>query len=125
MSIISIRQKTPTGADVNAERDRRLHMQPFTVTGYNATIVVEGDAADRQNLLALGTIAQGMIEAGNTDLMQYRDGANVVHALTPAQMHELWMKGAALVSAVSQASWEIKDDPAGIPADFQNDPRWP
>lgn len=125
MSIISIRPKTPTGADVNAERDRRLHMQPFTVTGYNATIVVEGDAADRQNLLALGTIAQGMIEAGNTDLMQYRDGANVVHALTPAQMHELWMKGAALVSAVSQASWEIKDDPAGIPADFQNDPRWP
>ena len=53
MSIISIRPKTPTGADVNAERDRRLHMQPFTVTGYNATIVVEGDAADRQNLLAL------------------------------------------------------------------------
>ena len=125
MSIITIRPKTPTGADVNEERDRRLHMQPFTVAGYNATIVVEGDASDRQNLLALGTIAQGMIEAGSTDLMQYRDGANVVHALTPAQMHELWMKGAALISAVSRASWLLKDDPNGIPADFAEDSYWP
>ena len=47
------------------------------------------------------------------------------HALTPAQMHELWMKGAALISAVSRASWLLKDDPNGIPADFAEDSYWP
>lgn len=117
----------PTSLDVNAERDRRVLVgREFTPAGYSQPIAVAGDPITQTNLLALATAAQARLAAGDTTtLTKYRDENNNIHDLTPFQVFDLWSQGAAYVSDVYQASWEIKDDPAGISADFASDPRWP
>ena len=127
MSIISIRPKVSTGADVNAERDRRVKAgASFNVTNHPVPIHVAGDEVTQTNLLALATAASARIAQGDVStLTPYRDETNQIHNLTPPQVFELWSHGAAFISNIYQASWSLKDDPNGIPADFAEDSYWP
>jgi hypothetical protein len=111
---------------VNAERARRiLTGVSLTVTGHPQPIALQGREQDQRNLLALATAAQARIAAGyNTHQTAFRDANNELHHLVPAQIFELWSKGAAWIEAVYAASWSIKDSDS-IPADFADDQYWP
>lgn len=107
-------------AAVNAERQRRI-TAGRVVDGVRVT----GRDEDARNLMSLALIAQMRIAAGDTTTpTTFRDGDNVDHALTPPQILTMWQESAAFVSAIYQASWDIKAmDP--IPADFTADQFWP
>jgi hypothetical protein len=110
----------PTGADVNAERNRRI-VAGKTING----VAVTGRDEDARNLTNLALAAQLRIGSGDTTTTTtFRDGNNVDHDLTPAEMLALWQGSAAYVSALYAASWAIKAmDP--LPADITDDALWP
>lgn len=116
----------PDNDDVNAERERRIQVgKTFAVTG-GLNIRVAGDDQTKTNLANLALAAQ--VRIGQGDLVTqraYRDEDNVIHDLTPLQMLELWSLAATYVSDIYEASWSLKDDPNGIPADYADDARWP
>jgi hypothetical protein len=113
----------PPGAveadDINAERQRRI-VAGRVVNGVRVT----GRDVDARNLMSLALIAQMRIAAGDTTTpTTFRDGDNVDHALTPPQILTMWQESAAFVSAIYQASWDIKAmNP--IPVDFAADQYW-
>ena len=114
-----------SGDQINAERDRRTSAgTTVNVTGYG-DIPLQGGERDQTNLLGLVTAAQVRLAGGDTTtLTKFRDADNVDHMLTPAQIIEMWSKGAAWISANYDASWALKAmDP--IPADFADDSYWP
>lgn len=116
-----------TSTDVNTERDRRVLLgSAFTLTGYNREVHLAGDAQSRENLSERKDIAKELMEAGDvTSEMVWRDELDFVHLLTPPQMRELWFKGVMYVDAIYQASWPLKDNPAGVPDDYKEDHHWP
>jgi hypothetical protein len=109
-----------TADDVNAERQSRI-VVGRVINGVRVT----GRDTDARNLMSLALIAQMRIAAGDTTTpTTFRDGDNVDHALTPPQILTMWQESAAFVSAIYQASWDIKAmDP--IPADYAADHYWP
>ncbi|MCJ8336581.1 MAG: DUF4376 domain-containing protein, partial [Epibacterium sp.] len=113
-------------SDVNAERARRLVAgTTVTVTG-NGPVVLSGHDADTRNLQGLAFAAQLRLADGNTTHQTtFRDAENVDHVLTPAQVLQLWSLGSAWIEQVYTASWALKDDPGGIPADYADDGHWP
>lgn len=115
----------PEGAHVDAERDRRLALgATVQVEGYGP-VPVQGRQADQINLLALKDGARDLVAAGITDpSLEFRDGANVLHILTPAQMIDLANKGKAAAAEIYAAAWALKDNPP-IPADYAADAYWP
>lgn len=110
----------PTNEDVNAERDRRI-IAGKTING----VAVTGRDEDARNLTNLALAAQLRIaSADTTTTTTFRDGNNIDHDLTPAEMLALWQGSAAYVSDLYAASWVIKAlDP--IPFDYAADERWP
>lgn len=115
----------PSGADVNAERERRIAAgTTVNITGYG-TIPLQGRDVDQINLLGLVQAASLRVAAGDvTTTTVFRDADNTNHELTPPQIIELWSKGSAWISSVYTASWVIKEL-SPIPADFSDDARWP
>lgn len=109
-----------SGADVNAERTRRI-ISGKVIDGVHVT----GSDDDARNLMSLALGAQMRLAAGDTETVTtFRDGDNVDHQLTPAQLLSLWQQSAEYVSALYAASWALKEmEP--IPADFASDGRWP
>lgn len=112
---------------ITAERERRIELGT-TVTieaGGLGDLPLQGRDQDMIDYMALERAAQKLISDGITEpSIVFRDGANVEHLLTPAQMIEAYEKGAAWVQAVYQASWALKDaDP--IPTSFADDAHWP
>ena len=109
---------------VNAERARRItEGTTVNVTGVGA-IPVAGREEDTRNLQGLVTAAQLRLASGDTTTaISFRDDANNMHALAPAQVVELWEKAAGYISAVYAASWTLKD--GTIPADYADDRHWP
>lgn len=109
-----------TPAAVNAERQRRI-VRGKIIDGIHVT----GSDDDARNLTNLALSAQVRMAGGDTtSLTTYRDGDNIDHDLTPAQMLSLWQQSSAYVSAIYAASWALKAmDP--IPADFAGDSYWP
>ncbi|OHV85983.1 hypothetical protein LCM4579_00105 [Ensifer sp. LCM 4579] len=109
----------PTGEDVNAERQRRI-IDGAVFNGIHVT----GRDEDIMNLTNLALAAQVRIAGGDTTtLTTYRDGGNVDHDLTPAEVLGLWQQASARVSAIYAASWALKAmEP--IPADYANDSYW-
>ena len=116
----------PTNAEVSAERDRRIALgSTFNVMGYGP-IRISGDDTTVRNLQGLAFAAQLRLAQGDdATTTAFRDDDNVIHLLLPSQVINLWSQGAAFVSAVFAAAWALKDNPAGIPADFINDEYWP
>lgn len=107
---------------VNTERARRIRAgKTFTITG--ATIPLLGDDTTKQNLQALAFAASQRISQGDvTTVTRFRDADNRDHFLYPPQVLELFNVSAAWVSAVMEASWEIK---ASTVADVTEDNLWP
>ena len=115
-----------TGADVNAERARRLVAgTSVSVTG-QGPVALSGRDEDTRNLQGLAFAAQLRLADGNTaHQTTFRDAENVDHVLTPAQILEMWSLGSAWIEQVYAASWALKENPNGIPADYANDGYWP
>ena len=112
-------------ASILTERDRRIDLGTgINVTGVG-TIPVSGRPQVQADLTSLVTAAQIAIAAGNTTAtFPFRDEARTVHALTAAQVIELYMAGVAWLGAMRQAAWSLIDaDP--IPADYSDDRHWP
>lgn len=109
-----------TGEDVNAERGRRI-MAGKVIDGVHVT----GSDEDARNLMSLALGAQLRLASGDTETVTtFRDGGNVDHELTPAQLLSLWQQSAAYVSDLYAASWALKAvEP--IPADYVSDDHWP
>ncbi|SIO36299.1 protein of unknown function [Rhodovulum sp. ES.010] len=116
----------PTGADVNAERDRRLYgPRTFPVAGHG-DVTLAGDQRTTFNLAARFSTAQARIAAGEgATTTDWRDEDDVIHRFTQHQVADLWERAAAYWQAVYEASWALKDAPGGIPADFTADHHWP
>lgn len=109
-----------TSAQVNAERQRRI-VAGKVIDGVHVT----GTDDDARNLMSLALGAQMRLATGdNETLTTFRDGGNIDHDLTPAQLLSLWQQSASYVSDLYAASWALKAmEP--IPADFTNDSYWP
>jgi len=105
---------------INQERDRRLQLgKQF------GDIYVTGNERDITNLtnLALGAqIRLGMRDTTTTT--RFRDGNNVDHMLAPAELLDLWEEASAYVSALYEASWNLKSM-TPIPQNFTDDSYWP
>jgi hypothetical protein len=109
---------------INAERERRISLGCVVNVGGVGAISIKGAAEDMRNLTNLGQIANMSIMAGSSAPIYFRDNDNVMHALTPTQMSQLWQKAVYYVSLIYQASWEIKEmNP--IPTDIDNEQYWP
>jgi hypothetical protein len=79
------------------------------ITGHGP-VALQGRQEDLTSLQGLAFGAQLRLSMGDsTTLMPFLDRLNVMHHLLPAQMLQLWQKGAAFVSAVYARSWVIKD----------------
>lgn len=107
-----------TNDDINTERTNRIEQgNLFTVTDITPQIRVTGRPEDMDTLLALVVTAQLRLSQNDTTITQYRDGNNIDHMLSPAQIIELWGRSMAWVESVYKASWDIKAmNP--IPADY-------
>ena len=111
--------QTDRAIAVNEERTRRI-ATGTTISG----IWVTGRDEDARNLTNLAVAAQMRIALGDTTPTAFRDGANVTHSLSPAEVLALWQQSAAYVSALYAASWALKAmNP--IPADISNSDVWP
>ena len=108
-----------TDADINVERTRRM------VLGHTfGDVYVTGTDDDARNLTNLALAAQLRLASGDTTtLTDFRDGNNVVHALTPMQMLGLWQQSASFVSALYASSWALKAL-TPIPHDYTLDKYW-
>ena len=127
VTIAAYAAPAPTGEDVNAERARRIEAGVIiNVTGYAHAIHVTCRNEDRHNLSGLAFTAQERIGAGDTTtLTTFRDGADVMHDLTPPQIVEMRDQSMAYVEAVYAASWTLKAM-SPIPADYAtNATYWP
>ena len=113
---------TATGADVDAERERRRYM-PLAVTVSSATFEINMDATSQNNIQGLSTVGLYLSSAAPTQTVPFRDLANTMHDLLPADMVSMGIQVATHIQALYVASWAIKAiDP--IPADYADDSRW-
>lgn len=132
----AITTETPTEADVNAERERRLVVgASFNVPGVNDPIPLQGRPFDQTVYLALLTRANGY----KTILMQdpgvilpaltLRAADDVIHELTPDQMINLISQAMTWFESVMATSWAMKDGTGdftgSIPSDYTSDTHWP
>lgn len=114
----------PTPQQVNEERARRLAAgKCFTVSWQPEPILMTAREFDLVILSDLRSSAEWAIANGDTTPVIYRDGANIIHSLTPTQFLELATAGKQWVQQVMAVSWNMKD--RGIPFDYDADPRWP
>jgi hypothetical protein len=116
---------------VNNERERRIAAgKTVTVGGTPDKIFpVDTDAISIRNIQGLGSAATlRIIQGDTTTLTSFRDSNNIGHDLTPLEIVALAMGVAAHIKDVYNASWAIKDDINGLPANLRllkADPRWP
>lgn len=104
---------------INRERTRRIE-RGKTIEGIRVT----GSDKDIMNLTNLAMGAQLRLAMGDQTTTIFRDGDNVDHELTPAQVLGLWQEASQQVSAIYQASWAIKAmNP--IPQNVASDDLWP
>jgi hypothetical protein len=113
-------------AAVNRERARRLEAGAVLAVPGVGRLAMQGREEDRINLIALAQAAQMHLAAGAPDApMLFRDAANAVHLLTPAQMLAVYAAGTWWAQSVYLAAWSLKDRPGGPPPDFADDAHWP
>lgn len=108
----------PTAEYVNAERSRRIVLGSI-FDGVRVT----GAEDDTRNLANLAMMAQMRIASGDETLTTYRDGDNIDHALTPAQVILIWQQSTEFVSHLYAKSWALKAM-TPIPTDYASDLYW-
>lgn len=108
----------PTAEHVNAERARRI-----AVGGVFDGVRITGSEDDTRNLANLAMMAQIRMASGDETLTTYRDGDNVDHTLTPAQVVSIWQQSSSFVSSLYASSWALKEM-TPIPADYASDAYW-
>lgn len=115
----------PTGQDVNRERDRRVREGLIaSIPGYG-NVPLDGDEITIRNLQGLALAAQLRLSQGNTTtITQFRDRDNVIHDLSPSQVLLLWQLGSNHMESLFQSAWALKDNPNGIPMDYNDDTHW-
>lgn len=114
-----------TGADIDAEHDRRAAAgKVFEVPGYGP-VPLEGSPRTQTVLLALKDTARDLQEAGVTaPVLFFTDRDNGDHNLTADQVVDLVNAGKAFMQALHEAKRVLKAmDP--IPSDFASDSYWP
>lgn len=105
---------------VNKERQRRIERGRLF-----DGMLVTGSDTDITNLTNLALGAQLRLAMGDdTTTTMFRDGLNNLYALTPSQLIALWQAASAHVSAIYQASWDLKATEP-FPSDFASDAYWP
>ena len=114
----------PTLEDARQERDRRIADGTSVNVSDVGFIPITGRAADRDNLAGLGLIALARLAAADDTPLRFRDAANVLHSLTPAQVMELIAGGAAYIEALHDVVWQWADQ-GTVPADFTDPGYWP
>tara|TARA_R110002012_G_scaffold96493_2_gene232529 strand:+ start:5680 stop:6255 length:576 start_codon:yes stop_codon:yes gene_type:complete len=112
-------------ARVNDARTGRLVAGVEVTLSTAKTIYLQGRDEDMRNMHGLCTAAQWRIRMGAVEhTTPFRDGNNVIHFLTPYEVEEMWLQGAAWVEQVYSAYWLIKDN-LPIPEDYNDDSLWP
>lgn len=115
----------PAGADIDAERERRIALGFTADIGGGETVPVDTrNAVDFRNLNGLGTGSLSRMVAGNGTTFTFRGSDNVTRDLTPAQMNALAMQALAHVDAHYEAAWALKAT-SPLPADYADDGYWP
>jgi hypothetical protein len=110
--------------DINLDRDLRIVSGCTVAIANVGNLMITGHADDMRNLSNLGQLANMYIASNTNVTIPFRDDTNTIYSLTPEQMSYLWLKAVAYVSALYQASWNLKDsDP--VPQDYQNPAYWP
>jgi hypothetical protein len=110
-------------AAVNSERDRRFSIGAPVHLADGRTFVADIDERSIINITALALNATRAQAAGDTTAIDFRDHANTIQSLSPADVIAMAEQAMAQVTAVYAASWAIKGmDP--IPADYAADERW-
>lgn len=114
-----------TGADVDAEHDRRaIRGKVFDLAGYGS-LPLEGSLRTQTVLLALKDTARDLQEAGVTaPVLFLTDRDNGDHYLTSAQVIELVNAGKVFMQNLHEAKRALKAaDP--IPVNYDDDSYWP
>lgn len=110
--------------EIDAERDRRLAAgAEITVDSYG-TIPVQGRDRDMVIFASLKDAADDALAAGLSDPIPFRDRANTMHSLTPAQMRQLVKRARAHAQAIYAAAWRLKDADT-TPSNYTDDEHWP
>ncbi|WP_299085091.1 hypothetical protein [uncultured Ruegeria sp.] len=129
-------ERLPKPKDVNRERDKRIiEGSEFSVEGVDEPIPVSGDLQTMINHLGLSVgiiietlLSDPAIKSALQDApatIQYRCNDNMIRLVTPYQMLMLQLAGGQFVGGVFGKSWDLKDNPSGIPADYAEDQHWP
>lgn len=110
---------------VDSERDRRIAAGTTVQIEGIGAMPLQGRPQDQLNMLALKDTARDLHAAGVTvAVIPFRDGDNVEHLLTAAQMMQITDQGKQHITAIYQAAWALKAmDP--IPTDYTEDQWWP
>lgn len=109
---------------VNFERARRIEAGCVVTVAGAGDIPVQGRQEDKDSFTNLCNAAQLRLAAGDqAGPMVFRDAADVIHELTPAEMLLLYSGAMAFAEAVYKASWAIKDTTR--PEDPADDAHWP
>ncbi|MEN9062830.1 hypothetical protein [Ponticoccus litoralis] len=120
---LAAEQQERRKAGLYAERERRL-AEGATFLLTFGSIPMQGRPQDQATITALLQIANMRAAANDTSPLTFRDAANVIHSLSPAEMIEMATAGIAWVESVMAASWAMVDS-GDIPADYTADTRWP
>ena len=111
---------------INKERTRRISLgQSITLSDGRTFVVQTRTEEDFRNLN--GLVSKALVYAMAQQLeaeIYFRDAANNVQTLTPAQMIECGELVAASVQAIYQASWDLKAL-STIPDNYADDEHWP
>jgi hypothetical protein len=114
----------PTATDVDRERDRRFTLGAPVDLGSGRTFVADIDDRSVTNITALALNATRAQAAGDTTTIDFRDHANTIQTLAPADVIAMAEQAMTRVSAIYAASWTLKAT-TPIPADYAADSHWP
>jgi len=95
-------------AAIEAERDRRIALGVTVTFPDGQALVQTRDETDIRNASGIASSGLAMVVTGQAGTLVYRDAANVLHSMTPAQAIQFGFEVAAAIQAVYTQSWGAK-----------------
>lgn len=114
---------TPTGADVDAERDRRRYLQISVTTSPTGTFPIDMDAISQLNIQGVATAGLYLANAAPSQVTVFRDANNVNHNLLPSELIAMGLGVQTYIGNLYAKSWALKAM-SPIPADYAADSYW-